>query len=142
MKLGLLIKKGIKMKLIEILNDYWALILVGLLSLIEVVPIKISPIEFVGKKLNKSTNEKLDKLDKKIEDYHQEDAKILISDFVQDIKNGETKSETQWIAMLNFVNEYIDKGWNSKVKQDAIFIESEYRKLFFLGRNEYERKNS
>ena len=95
------------MKLIEILNDYWALILVGLLSLIEVVPIKISPIEFVGKKLNKSTNEKLDKLDKKIEDYHQEDAKILISDFVQ------------------------DKGWNSKVKQDAIFIESEYRKLFF-----------
>ena len=119
------------MKLIEILNNYWALILVGLLSLIEVVTIKFSPIEFVGKKLNKSTNEKLDKLDKKIEDYHQEDAKILISDFVQDIKNGETKSETQWIAMLNFVNEYIDKGWNSKVKQDAIFIESEYRKLFF-----------
>ena len=119
------------MKLIEILNNYWALILVGLLSLIEVVPIKISPIEFVGKKLNKSTNEKLDKLDKKIEYYHQEDAKILISDFVQDIKNGETKSETQWIAMLNFVNEYINKGWNSKVKQDAIFIESEYRKLFF-----------
>lgn len=130
MKLGLLIKKGIKMKLIEILNDYWALILVGLLSLIEVVPIKISPIELVGKKLNKSTNEKLDKLDKKIEDYHQEDAKILISDFVQDIKNGETKSETQWIAMLNFVNEYINKGWNSKVKQDAIFIEREYQKLF------------
>ena len=118
------------MKLIEILNDYWALILVGLLSLIEVVPIKISPIELVGKKLNKSTNEKLDKLDKKIEDYHQEDAKILISDFVQDIKNGETKSETQWIAMLNFVNEYINKGWNSKVKQDAIFIEREYQKLF------------
>ena len=130
MKFGLLIKKGIKMKLIEIFNDYWALVLVGLLSLIEVVPIKISPIEFVGKKLNKSTNEKLDKLDKKIEDYHQEDAKILISDFVQDIKNGETKSETQWIAMLNFVNEYINKGWNSKVKQDAIFIEREYQKLF------------
>lgn len=130
MRLGLLIKKGIKMKLIEILNDYWALILVGLLSLIEIVPIKISPIKFVGKKLNKSTNEKLDKLDKKIEDYHQEDAKILISDFVQDIKNGETKSETQWIAMLNFVNEYINKGWNSKVKQDAIFIEREYQKLF------------
>lgn len=122
------------MKLIALLNDYWALILVGLLSLIEIVPIKISPIEFVGKKLNKSTNEKLDKLDKKIEDYHQEDAKILISDFVQDIKNGETKSETQWIAMLNFVNEYINKGWNSKVKQDALFIEREYQKLFLKER--------
>lgn len=118
------------MKLIEILNDYWALILIGILSLIEIVPIKISPIEFVGNKLNRSTNEKLDKLDKKIEDYHQEDAKILISDFVQDIKNGEIKSETQWISMLNFVNEYINKGWNSKVKQDALFIEREYQKLF------------
>ena len=72
----------------------------------------------------------MDKLDKKIEDYHQEDAKILISDFVQDIKNGEMKSETQWISMLNFVNEYINKGWNSKVKQDALFIEREYQKLF------------
>ena len=96
----------------------------------EIVPIKLSPIEFIGKKLNKATNEKLDNLNKKIEDYHQEDAKILISDFVQDIKNGETKSETQWIAMLNFVNEYINKGWNSNVKQDAIFIEREYQKLF------------
>lgn len=120
-----------KMQLLEIINNWWALILVGIFSLIEIVPIKLSPIEFIGKKLNKATNEKLDNLNKKIEDYHQEDAKILISDFVQDIKNGETKSETQWIAMLNFVNEYINKGWNSKVKQDAIFIESEYRKLFF-----------
>lgn len=121
------------MKLAEILNDYWALIFIGLLSLIEIVPIKISPIEFLGKKLNRSTNEKIDKLDKKLEDYHQEDAKILISDFVQDIKNGEEKSETQWISMLNFVQEYLDKGWNSKVKQDALFIETEYRKKFLKG---------
>ncbi len=118
------------MQLLEIINNWWALILVGIFSLIEIVPIKLSPIEFIGKKLNKATNEKLDNLNKKIEDYHQEDAKILISDFVQDIKNGETKSETQWIAMLNFVNEYINKGWNSNVKQDAIFIEREYQKLF------------
>ncbi|MBP3463673.1 MAG: hypothetical protein J6K45_04245 [Clostridia bacterium] len=123
------------MKLAKILNDYWALIFIGILSLIEIVPIKISPIEFFGKKLNRSTNEKIDKLDKKIEDYHQEDAKILISDFVQDIKNGEEKSETQWISMLNFVNEYLDKGWNSKVKQDALFIETEYRKKFLKGRD-------
>ena len=123
------------MKLAEILNDYWALIFIGLLSLIEIVPLKISPIEFIGKKLNKSTNEKIDKIDKKLEDYHQEDAKILISDFVQDIKNGEEKSETQWISMLNFVNEYLDKGWNSKVKQDALFIETEYRKKFLKGRD-------
>lgn len=123
------------MKLAEILNDYWALIFIGILSLIEIVPLKISPIEFIGKKLNKSTNEKIDKLDKKLEDYHQEDAKILISDFVQDIKNREEKSETQWISMLNFVNEYLENGWNSKVKQDALFIETEYRKKFLKGRD-------
>ena len=37
--------------------------------------------------------------------------------------------------MLNFVNEYLDKGWNSKVKQDALFIETEYRKKFLKGRD-------
>ena len=123
------------MELIEFVNNYWALIFIGLFSLIEIVPVKISPVEFIGKKLNKATNEKIDKLNEKIEDYHQEDAKILISDFVQDIKNGEEKSETQWISMLNFVNEYIDKGWNSKVKEDALFIKLEYERIFFKRRN-------
>lgn len=123
------------MELIEFVNNYWALIFIGLFSLIEIVPVKISPIEFIGKKLNKGTNEKIDKLNQKIEDYHQEDAKILISDFVQDIKNGEEKSENQWISMLNFVNEYIDKGWNSKVKEDALFIKLEYERIFFKRRN-------
>lgn len=123
------------MELIEFINNYWALIFIGLFSLIEIVPVKISPVEFIGKKLNKATNEKIDTLNEKIEDYHQEDAKILISDFVQDIKNGEEKSETQWISMLNFVNEYIAKGWNSKVKEDALFIKLEYEKIFFKRRD-------
>lgn len=119
------------MEILQVINDWWALIIIGMFSLIEIVPVKFSPIEYIGKKLNKATNEKIDDLNKKIEDYHQEDAKILISDFVQDIKNGEEKSETQWISMLNFVNEYLTKGWNSKVKQDALFIETEYQKRFF-----------
>lgn len=86
--------------------------------------------EDINSKMDK-LDKKIDSLDKKTEDYHQEKSKILISDFVQDIRNNETKSETQWIAMLNFVDEYLKKGWNSKVKEDAIFIKREYEKRFF-----------
>jgi len=34
---------------------------------------------------------------------------------------------------MNLASEYINKGWNSEVKQDAIYIEKEYQKLFMKG---------
>lgn len=40
------------MELTEFINNYWALIFIGLFSLIEIVPVKLSPIEFIGKRLN------------------------------------------------------------------------------------------
>jgi len=119
--------------LINILNNYWSLILIAVLSLIEITPVKFSPIEWLGTKLNKTTNKKIDTLSEKVENYHQEEAKILISDFVQDIKNGEEKSKTQWISIMNLATEYVNKGWNSEVKQDAIFIEKEYQKKYMKG---------
>ena len=124
-------------QVLKIIQENIALISLGVFSLIEFTPIKFSPLDFIGKRLNKTTNENLErtnenlkKTNEHLETYHQEEAKILITDFVQDIKNGEVKSETQWIAMMNFVNEYIEKGWNSEIKQDALYIEKKYKEIF------------
>lgn len=110
-------------EIFKLIQDNIVLIILGTFSLIEFTPIKFSPLDWLGKRLNKTTNENLEK-------YHQEESKILITDFVQDIKNGEVKSETQWIAMMNFVSEYLSKGWNSEIKQDALYIERKYKELF------------
>ncbi|MCX4365116.1 MAG: hypothetical protein OSJ70_05025 [Bacilli bacterium] len=112
-----------------ILNNI-PLILIGLFSLIEVTPIKISPLEIIGKKLNKQLDDKVGSLEEKIDANHQNECKILISDFVQDYLNGEHKTRTQWIAIINLADEYINNGWNSEIREDAIFLKEEYSKLY------------
>lgn len=125
----------------EVIFNYLPLIIVGLLSLVEIVPIKISPLELIGKKMNKQLNDKVDDLKKetndkiesinqKIDNNHQKQCKIIITNFVQDYLNGERKTRNQWIAVINLVDEYLSKGWNSEIKADAIFLRKEYDKLF------------
>lgn len=117
--------------MLEVIKDNIVLIIVGLLSLIEITPIKFSPLEYIGKKINKGLNDKMDNIDNKIDKNYQAECKILISDFVQDYLQGEKKTRSQWVAIINLANEYISKNWNSEVRADAAFLEDEYKKLFF-----------
>lgn len=114
----------------EVIFNNLPLIIIGLLSLVEIVPIKISPLEWLGKKMNKQLNDKVDNLESKIDSNHQKQCKIMISNFVQDYLNGEKKTKSQWIAIMTLADEYIERGWNSEIKADAIFLEKEYDKLF------------
>lgn len=130
----------------EFIVDNVGFIILGLLSLIEIVPIKISPLELLGKKMNKQLNDKVDELkketnskiesvDKKIDVNHQNECKILITNFVQDYLNGEKKTHNQWVAIINLANEYLERGWNSEIKADVLFLKKEYDKLFFDKKN-------
>lgn len=123
----------------EIIINNLPLIILGLLSLVEIVPIKISPLEWLGKKMNKQINDKIDVLESKIDSNHQKQCKILISNFVQDYLNGENKTKSQWVAIMTLANEYIEKGWNSEIKADAIFLGKEYNKLFLEGKKKNEK---
>lgn len=116
--------------MLEVIKDNIVLIILGVFSLIEITPIKFSPLEYIGKKINKSLNDKVDKIDKKIDINHQAECKILIADFVQDYLRGEEKTRSQWVAIINLANEYISKDWNSEVRADAAFLEEEYKKIF------------
>lgn len=123
----------------DIIINNFPLIIIGLLSLVEIVPIKISPLEWVGKKMNKQLNDKVDSLENKIDSNHQKQCKVAIANFVQDYLNGEQKTRSQWIAIINLANEYIERGWNSEIKADAIFLEKEYNKLFLEGKRKNEK---
>ena len=71
-----------------------AIIVLGMF--IEIVPVKISPLAWLGKRLNKSTNDRLDKLEKKVEDNDIDTIRnrILASEAL--LRKGEIFTEKQW----------------------------------------------
>lgn len=107
---------------------------------IEVTPIKVNPLSKIaawfGKAANAEILERIDLLDKKIETVrmdtikdHKKESRILISNFANDIRRGVHKDESQYIAIMDLVNEYLSKGWNSKVKMEAEFIKRTYNEM-------------
>lgn len=89
--------------------------------------------KFIGKRVNEETNTKVESLTTKvnnIENKLHEDKKkeysIMISNFASDLKHGEIKSESQFIAIIELCDEYVANGWNGKIKLDTAFIKEEY----------------
>lgn len=90
-------------------------------------------LKFIGKKINEETNTKVENLTNKVNSIenklHQDKKKeysIMISNFASDLKHGEIKSESQFIAIIELCDEYVANGWNGKIKLDTAFIKEEY----------------
>lgn len=100
---------------------------------IEITPIKINPISYLLKKagniINADIKEKVDRLEKNLIENHKQELRIQISNFASDLRHNEPKSESQFIAIIQLCDEYLENKWNSKVKLDAEFIKSEYLKI-------------
>lgn len=100
---------------------------------IEITPIKINPISYLLKKagniINADINAKVDRLENYVTKTHKQELRIQISNFASDLRHNEPKSESQFIAIIQLCDEYLDNKWNSKVKLDAEFIKSEYLKI-------------
>lgn len=115
-------------------------LLAALGVVVEVVPVKVNPLSklaaWFGRAANAELIERIDELDKKVEAVrmdavkdHKKESRILISNFANDIRRGVHKDESQYIAIMDLVNEYLAKGWNSKVKMEAEFIRSTYNSM-------------
>lgn len=99
----------------------------------EIVPIKFSPIsiflKWLGKKINADINARVVKLETTVTENHKKELRIQISNFASDLRHNVSKSESQFIAIIQLCDEYLDNKWNSKVKLDAEFIKEEYMKI-------------
>ncbi len=128
------------------IGDYILMGMTGLISFLTIVEksqkIKWRPISWLlGKeetnkkieevyKLVKILSDKIDKLSEDEIEHYRKQAKILISGFATDLRVGgkkkisplNIKSETEFISIADLCKEYLDKGWNSKVKHDAKYI--------------------
>lgn len=118
--------------LVKHLDDVLAILaLCGIV--IEITPIKVNPISYLLKKagsiINADIKERVDRLEKNLIENHKQELRIQISNFASDLRHNEPKSESQFIAIIQLCDEYLENKWNSKVKLDAEFIKSEYLKI-------------
>lgn len=99
----------------------------------EIVPIRFSPIssflKWLGKKINADINARVVKLEDTVAKNHKQELRIQISNFASDLRHNVPKSESQFVAIIQLCDEYLDHEWNSKVKLDAQFIKDEYLKI-------------
>lgn len=99
----------------------------------EIVPMKFSPIssflKWLGKKINADINARVVKLEDTVAKNHKQELRIQISNFASDLRHNVPKSESQFVAIIQLCDEYLDHEWNSKVKLDAQFIKDEYLKI-------------
>lgn len=107
---------------------------------VEITPIRINPLSYLFKKIGRAINSdlneevkelsnKLNVLDEYAKENHKKELRIQISNFASDLRHGAVKSESQFIAIIELCDEYLDNKWNSKVKLDAQFIKEEYIRL-------------
>lgn len=126
-------------ELITYIKDFGSLIAI-LSVFVEVSPIKVNPLSYLfkkfGKAINADVNSKIDKLTDEIDilksvtkETRRKELKIHISNFASDLRHSVIKSESQFIAIIELCDEYLENKWNSKVRLDAQFIKDEYLRL-------------
>ena len=125
--------------IMEFIKDFGSIVAIASVC-IEITPIKINPLSCLfkkfGKALNGEVNQKVDKLTAELttlknttEENRRKELKIHISNFASDLRHGVRKSESQFIAIIELCDEYLNNKWNSKVRLDAEFIKEEYVRL-------------
>lgn len=126
-------------ELITYIKDFGSIAVI-LSTCIEIAPIKVNPLSYLfkkfGKAINADVNSKVDKLTDEVtnlksttEENRRKELKIHISNFASDLRHGIRKSESQFIAIIELCDEYLNNKWNSKVRLDAEFIKDEYLRL-------------
>lgn len=107
-------------------------VIVMALGLIEIVPIKISPLSWIGKRLNKETLNKVAAMEKKLDMHIAQDYRTKILNFQDDILASKSKTKEQWKEIINAITTYEvycedNKIANGLCKQANEFLKEEYK---------------
>lgn len=111
----------------ELIDNYvW---LLGILALIgiELSPIKISPIKYLGTVIGgwlgiKEIKEKVNKLEKEVDANELDRIKYEILQFSGSLRNGLKRSETDYIHIEAIFTKYKNKGGNTYIMHEMAFI--------------------
>lgn len=108
-------------------------VLVIIMSLVEIAPIKLSPLQWIGKRINKQTLDRVAKIDKKLDEHIAQSYRTKILSFQDDILAGCPKTKEQWFEVTNAITLYTEYCEDNDIKnglchQASIFLSAEYQR--------------
>lgn len=115
---------------------------------IEITPIKVSPLAWIGKRLNKETISKMDKLEKRIEDLEDKSLKrdlkedrSVILDFANSMRNGRRHTAEEFDHIIDMIYKYHEICEKHNISNGVIdtqshFIIETYKELLHKAVNE------
>ena len=116
------------METLEIILEKYTWLL-GVLALIgiEISPIKLNPIKWLGKCLSKwlgisQLNDKINKLEKEVDANEIDRIKYEILQFSGSLRNGLKRSETDYMHIEAIFTKYKNKGGNTYIMHEMEYI--------------------
>lgn len=105
--------------------------IVILLTLVEITPIKISPLAWIGRRLNKETLNKVENVEKKLDEHIAGSYRSAIFKFCDDVQTGVPKNKEQWKEIINAISKYrehceANNVNNGLCEQASEYLEEEY----------------
>lgn len=122
------------MKLIDVAQwiSNGGVLFILVLMMIEITPIKINPVQWFGNRWNKGINERVDKIDKKLDKHIAEDYRNNILNFQNKIMSGKKFPQEQWRKVISSCSDYTKYCEDNEIANDVIdetikFIKNEYQ---------------
>lgn len=112
----------------------WTSLVLILCMFIEITPVKINPIGWFGKRLNKDMYARVDKIEKKLDTHIAEGYRNYILNFQRELLNDENTQFTfeEWKKAINNCQDYEKYCEDNNIDNDIItqaieFIRAEYQ---------------
>ncbi len=114
-------------------------------ALVEITPVKLSPLSWLGKRLNIVTNEKVDKINHDLEEHIADDMRGYILSFQKQLINKELHTEEDFkraYLMCDKYELYIEKNnlKNNEIVEAISYIRRTYRHCLEQGDFLLQRK--
>lgn len=88
------------------MEGWTTVIIAGVMALIEITPVKINPISWLGKKLNKSTLDKLDSLERTVDMNDIDTVRQRILSYELLLRKGEHFTQYQYNCLFKDIDKW------------------------------------
>ena len=123
--------------ILEWMGNNISICILGAVTLIEVVPVKVNPIKWLGNKLNGDVRKELSDLKRDFEDSKANTMRWNILEFANSCRKGELHSKEEWQHVINQMADYEKYVVKHEIVNGVIEEDTKYLRNLYRGRNEH-----
>ena len=117
--------------LIDFFQQHIEILLLIAAALVEITPVKISPLEWLGKRLNGRLEKKVDALSDDLTQHKIDDWRYRILDFENSERHGRSHTEEEFIQVIGICDLYEDYIHEHHIVNGQCQLAIDYIKLQF-----------